>query len=225
MLGWSLGGLNAFSVGWQYPDVFGRAGAFSPSFWLSAERGDTDAVQRTRLAQRMVDMLMQGGDPLALAQRLAGESAIREAIHGVAAGVIALIAVPTAWFAAFAAIYWIGFEGSSWQATPGKRALGLRATGLDGEKLSWPRTAARHFAGASSWLTLNIGHALAAWTPQKRALHDLLAGTRVLAKTETMPGWAKAWIGLQLIAALAACAWLYLGLLGTMQASVDNALY
>ena len=53
--GWSLGGLNAFNLGWQYPEVFGRAGAFSPSFWLSAERGDADAVQRTRLAQRMID--------------------------------------------------------------------------------------------------------------------------------------------------------------------------
>jgi enterochelin esterase-like enzyme len=55
VLGWSLGGLNAFGIGWQYPDLFGRAGAFSPSFWLSSERGDADDVQRTRLAQRMVD--------------------------------------------------------------------------------------------------------------------------------------------------------------------------
>lgn len=55
ILGWSLGGLNAFNLGWQYPDVFGRAGAFSPSFWLSAERGDADTVQHTRLAQRMID--------------------------------------------------------------------------------------------------------------------------------------------------------------------------
>lgn len=55
LLGWSLGALNAFNVGWQYPEIFGRAGAFSPSFWLSAERGDAAAVQRTRLAQRMVD--------------------------------------------------------------------------------------------------------------------------------------------------------------------------
>lgn len=55
VLGWSLGALNAFSVGWQYPELFGRVGAFSPSFWLSAERGDPDAVQRTRLAQRTVD--------------------------------------------------------------------------------------------------------------------------------------------------------------------------
>jgi len=54
VLGWSLGALNAFNLGWQYPEVFGRIGAFSPSFWLSAERDDADAVQRTRLAQRMV---------------------------------------------------------------------------------------------------------------------------------------------------------------------------
>lgn len=54
VLGWSLGALNAFSLGWQYPEVFGRVGAFSPSFWLSAARDDADAVQRTRLAQQMV---------------------------------------------------------------------------------------------------------------------------------------------------------------------------
>ncbi|MBA2079896.1 alpha/beta hydrolase-fold protein [Rhodanobacter sp. PCA2] len=55
MLGWSLGGLNAFNLGWQYPEVFGRVGAFSPSFWLAADRSSDDAVERTRLAQRMVD--------------------------------------------------------------------------------------------------------------------------------------------------------------------------
>lgn len=55
ILGWSLGALNAFNLGWQYPEVFGRVGAFSPSFWLSADNGGADAVERTRLALRMVD--------------------------------------------------------------------------------------------------------------------------------------------------------------------------
>lgn len=55
ILGWSLGGAHAFNVGWQYPEVFARVGAFSPSFWLATERGDALAVQRTRIAQRMVD--------------------------------------------------------------------------------------------------------------------------------------------------------------------------
>src|SRR5207342_3793026 len=54
VLGWSLGALNAFNLGWQYPELVARVGAFSPSFWLSAERGDAQAVQRTRLAQQMV---------------------------------------------------------------------------------------------------------------------------------------------------------------------------
>lgn len=55
VLGWSLGALNAFCLGWEYPDVFGQVGAFSPSFWLAADRSDANAVQSTRLAQAMVD--------------------------------------------------------------------------------------------------------------------------------------------------------------------------
>lgn len=54
-LGWSLGALSAFGIGWQYPELFGRVGAFSPSFWLSAENGNPDAVQRTRIVHAMVD--------------------------------------------------------------------------------------------------------------------------------------------------------------------------
>ena len=55
MLGWSLGALNAFSVAWEYPELFGRVGAFSPSFWVSADRESPLAIQRTRLVQRLVD--------------------------------------------------------------------------------------------------------------------------------------------------------------------------
>ena len=55
VLGWSLGALNAFNLGWQYPELFAKVGAFSPSFWLSADRSTAESVQRTRLAQRMVD--------------------------------------------------------------------------------------------------------------------------------------------------------------------------
>lgn len=55
VLGWSLGAASAFNLGWQYPDLFGRVGAFSPSLWLSAKGGGTQQVQRTRLAQQMVD--------------------------------------------------------------------------------------------------------------------------------------------------------------------------
>ncbi len=54
ILGWSLGGANALNLGWQYPDVFSRVGAFSPSLWLSSQHEDADSVQRSRIAQRMI---------------------------------------------------------------------------------------------------------------------------------------------------------------------------
>lgn len=59
MLGWSLGGLNAFNLGWDYPEVFGQVGAFSPSFWLAADRDTPQAVETTRLAQAMVNSATQ----------------------------------------------------------------------------------------------------------------------------------------------------------------------
>jgi predicted alpha/beta superfamily hydrolase len=55
VVGWSLGALNAFNLGWNYPELFATVGAFSPSFWLSAESGDAAAVKRTRYAQNMVE--------------------------------------------------------------------------------------------------------------------------------------------------------------------------
>ena len=57
LLGWSLGAINAFSVGWQYPETFGRIGAFSPSFWLSTDSSDAKAVQATRIAHAMVETM------------------------------------------------------------------------------------------------------------------------------------------------------------------------
>lgn len=51
ILGWSLGAVSAFGIGWQYPELFGRIGAFSPSFWLSA---DAQAVQATRIVHALV---------------------------------------------------------------------------------------------------------------------------------------------------------------------------
>jgi uncharacterized RDD family membrane protein YckC len=89
-----------------------------------------------------------------------------------------------------AAIYFIGFEASRWQATPGKRLLGVSVVDLRGARLDWRRAAARFLAGSLSWLSFNLGHALAGWNADGRALHDLLAGTRVVARTP-MPAWAR----------------------------------
>ena len=55
LLGWSLGALSAFGIGWQSPELFARVGAFSPSFWLATDRTDAGSVQATRIVHRLVD--------------------------------------------------------------------------------------------------------------------------------------------------------------------------
>ncbi len=54
ILGWSLGAANALNLAWQYPDVFANAGAFSPSLWLSTQRGGPADIEAGRIAQRMI---------------------------------------------------------------------------------------------------------------------------------------------------------------------------
>ncbi|HMB57298.1 MAG TPA: RDD family protein [Arenimonas sp.] len=78
-----------------------------------------------------------------------------------------------------ATIYFVGMEASPWQATLGKRLLGIRVVDMQGRRIGlWPALLRCVVAGIS-WLLLNLGHAMAAWTADKRALHDYAAGTRV----------------------------------------------
>lgn len=102
-----------------------------------------------------------------------------EDLVGQFIGVVLLFAL-----AASAAVwlYYALFESSSWQATPGKRALGLYVTDLAGQRVSFARASGRFFAKIISRLTLMIGFLMAGFTERKQALHDMIAGTLVLRK-------------------------------------------
>jgi uncharacterized RDD family membrane protein YckC len=76
--------------------------------------------------------------------------------------------------------YFAGLESSSLQATLGKAALGIVVTDLRGQRARFGRTTGRHFARWLSMLILGIGYLLAAFTPQKQALHDMISGTLVV---------------------------------------------
>lgn len=54
IMGASLGGLSAFDLAWNHPDVFGAAGAFSGSFWWRTDDSTPARQQASRIAHRMV---------------------------------------------------------------------------------------------------------------------------------------------------------------------------
>jgi len=76
--------------------------------------------------------------------------------------------------------YKAGLEGSSKQATLGKMVLGIKVIGPDGGRISYGRAIGRYFANFLSAITLGIGYLMAAFTKEKRALHDFVAGTYVV---------------------------------------------
>lgn len=79
-------------------------------------------------------------------------------------------------------LYFAGMESSGYQATPGKLAVGLKVTDLEGRRLSFARASGRFFGKIVSSLTLGIGFLMAGFTQRKQALHDKMAGCLVLDK-------------------------------------------
>jgi len=77
-------------------------------------------------------------------------------------------------------LYFAFCESSSWQATLGKKALGLEVTDMEGHRISFGRASGRFFGKIISGATLLIGYIIAGFTEKKQALHDLLAGTLVI---------------------------------------------
>lgn len=76
-------------------------------------------------------------------------------------------------------LYEAFMESSSYQATLGKMILGMKVTGLNGNRISFGRATGRHFAKWISGMILCIGYIMVGFTERKQGLHDLLAGTLV----------------------------------------------
>jgi len=77
-------------------------------------------------------------------------------------------------------IYRAAFEASSWQATIGKRLLGLSVCTAEGHRMSFPRAALRHIAKLASAIPFQLGFLMIGLHDRKQGLHDLLARTYVL---------------------------------------------
>ena len=130
----------------------------------------------------LVDKLLSGTalpSPMDLAHSVLADPALRELVNSAVARLTLGLLQASGLCLGAAALYFIGFEASRWQATPGKRLLGLRVRDNQGDRIGLLQSSARFLAGSVSWLSLNLGHALAGWRRDGRALHDLIAGTRV----------------------------------------------
>ncbi len=77
-------------------------------------------------------------------------------------------------------LYWILMEASIWQASVGKRMMGLKVVNSEGGKPSWPEAAARNVLKVLSGVILFIGFFMAGWTDKKQALHDKISGMLVV---------------------------------------------
>lgn len=99
------------------------------------------------------------------------------AIIGVVGGAgfgARLLAIVVSW------LYFALSESSEWQATLGKKALSLKVTDLDGNRLSFGRATGRYFGKIVSGVILLIGYIMIGFTEKKQGLHDILAGTLVV---------------------------------------------
>ena len=112
-------------------------------------------------------------------------------------------------------VYFPLFESSGWQATFGKRLLGIYVTGDDGNRISLQRSFVRILARtvASLFLGELISLVLVAASADQKALHDIFAHTRVRKRTTSGDGKLDLWrITVGLGSVVAGIAWMALTL-------------
>ena len=83
-------------------------------------------------------------------------------------------------------LYFAYFESSHRQATPGKMAMGIKVTDINGSAISFGRATGRFFGKYLSGLILMIGYIMAGFTERKQGLHDIIAGTLVVNQSNVM---------------------------------------
>jgi uncharacterized RDD family membrane protein YckC len=82
-------------------------------------------------------------------------------------------------------LYFAICEASAYQATLGKRAVGLIVTDLNGDRISFGRALGRLCSKLLNSMSFGIGWIMAGFTDRKQALHDFVAGTLVIKRDPT----------------------------------------
>lgn len=178
------------------------------------------------LPRVMESMLANPQPTMQMAQEWLSDPVLAGIVGQLEAAISDMLLTPTLLYVLLALLWSVGFESTRWQATPGKRAVGLVVASADGRRLTTGHALQRFLASSLSWLSLNLGHAMVMLPPKHLALHDRLSDTRVLRKRDAtrLPAWAWGWLILQGAAALAALLWLFVHLQAAMNAAMQQVM-
>lgn len=176
MAGFSVGQTSAAPVGGAVA-VAGRVPVVYAGFWL-------------RVVAAIIDMIVLGFAGWIVTMPFMGAMGMRAVLGGRSPftpmrpeDVFALMGV-FFWMIVIRTVlqwlYFALFESSAWQATLGKKALGLEVTDLGAGRIGFARATGRYFGKYISTIILFIGFMMAGFTEKKQALHDMMAGTLVI---------------------------------------------
>jgi uncharacterized RDD family membrane protein YckC len=138
-------------------------------FWIRFVAAIIDGVILSVAAGVIIGVLLS-------CMAIFGADMASDSVLGIAVIAGVLLMLPIGW------LYEALLTSSVHGATFGKRAIGARIVRADGTRLSFGRATARHFLKVivTPLVPFAIGYLLAAFTSGKRALHDLMAETRVI---------------------------------------------
>jgi uncharacterized RDD family membrane protein YckC len=142
--------------------------------WADTFKGHAYAGFWLRLAAYLLDWVLVG---LVLAFGVLLYEALQHDDAEALVYVVGKVGAVEVWLAW---AYFALMESSPLQATLGKLAVGIYVTDKNGDPIAFARASIRYWLKILSTWTLMIGWLMAAFTPRKRALHDVLAGTLVL---------------------------------------------
>lgn len=144
-------------------------------FWLRVVAYFVDTLVLAPVG--LIGFAILGGTIVANLGKLQGDPdpAVIMSLFGAYALTI-FVSVSAAW------LYHAFMESSRHEGTLGKKAMGLRVTDMNGNRISFGRASGRFFGKMITGMTMGIGYAMAGFTERRQCLHDMLAGCLVVKK-------------------------------------------
>ncbi|HTZ72666.1 MAG TPA: RDD family protein [Candidatus Aquilonibacter sp.] len=180
IVGYSVGQTGAVAVAASYPAGITASSTNYAGFWLRVVAALLDNIILTVPIAPLVILMFASILPgLAIAR---GNPAFVIAAFLPRLIFLVILLLAMKW------LYWALMESSSWQATLGKKALGLYVTDLEGLRVSFGKASGRFWSGRGlSMVPLGNLYYLVdciccGFTDKKQAVHDMIAGCLVMRK-------------------------------------------